>query len=129
MDSGYTYGTIDLVAGGVPVGTTTPVFNVIVPPQGGHGADIYRELGASNVLVYSKIENDTENPDFITGNQVARIGIVENPQAYDSTSNLTLSKASALYALKLIGAGYTTATFNLDGQVTQTVGVGIYCCW
>ena len=122
--SGYTYGTIDLVAGGVPVGTTTPVFNVIVPPQGGHGADVYRELGASNVLVFSKIENDTENPDFITGNQVARIGIVENPQAYDSTSNLTLSKASALYALKLIGAGYTTATFNLDGQVTHTVGLG-----
>ena len=122
--SGYTYGTIDLVAGGVPVGTTTPVFNVIIPPQGGHGSDVYKELGASNVLVYSKIENDTENPDFITGNQVARIGIVENPQAFDSSSNLNLSKASALYALKLTGAGYTTATFDLDGQVTQTVGLG-----
>ena len=122
--SGYTYGTVDLVGGGVPTGTTNPVFNVIIPPQGGHGADIYRELGATNVLVYSKIENDSENPDFVTGNQIARIGIVENPQAFDSTSNLELSKASSLYALKLIGAGYTTATFNLDGQVTQTVGVG-----
>ena len=81
-------------------------------------------MGATNVLVYSKIENDTENPDFITGNQIARIGIVENPQGFDSSSNLSLSKASSLYALKLIGAGYTTATFNLDGQVTQTVGVG-----
>jgi hypothetical protein len=100
------------------------VFNVIIPPQGGHGADIYRELGASNVLVYSKIENDAENPDFITGNQVARIGIVENPEAYNSTSNLNLTKASALYALKLAGAGYTTATFNVDGNITQTVGVG-----
>ncbi len=122
--SGYTYGTVDLASGGVPTGTTSPVFNVIIPPQGGHGADIYRELGATNVLVYSKIENDTENPDFITGNQIARIGIVENPQGFDSSSNLSLSKASSLYALKLIGAGYTTATFNLDGQVTQTVGVG-----
>ena len=121
---GYTYGTIDLVSGGVPVGTTTPVFNVIVPPQGGHGEDVYRELGATNVLVFSKIENDSENPDFITGNQIARIGIVENPHAFDSTANLTLSKASSLYGLKLIGAGYTTATFDLDGQVTQTVGVG-----
>ena len=122
--SGYTYGTVDLETGGVPTGTTIPVFNVIIPPQGGNGADIYRELGATNVLVYSKIENDTENPDFITGNQIARIGIVENPQAFDSTANLTFSKASSLYALKLIGAGYTTATFDLDGQVTQTVGVG-----
>ena len=122
--SGYTYGTVDLEKGGVPTGTTIPVFNVIVPPQGGHGSDVYRELGATNVLVYSKIENDTENPDFITGNQIARIGIIENPQAFDSTANLTLSKASSLNALKLIGAGYTTATFDLDGQVTQTVGVG-----
>ena len=122
--SGYTYGTVDLEKGGVPTGTTIPVFNVIVPPQGGHGSDIYRELGATNVLIYSKIENDSENPDFITGNQIARIGIVENPEVFRSTSKLTLSKASSLYALKLIGAGYTTATFDLDGQVTQTVGVG-----
>ena len=122
--SNYTYGTLDLVAGGVPVGTTSPVFNVIIPPQGGHGADIYRELGASNVLVYSKIENDTENPDFITGNQIARIGIVENPQAFNSTAHLDLSKASAVYGLKLIGSGYTTATFDLDSEFTQTVGVG-----
>jgi len=122
--SGYTYGTVDLVAGSVPTGTTSPIFNVIIPPEGGHGADIYRELGAHNVLVYSRIENDTENPDFITGNQIARIGIVENPQAYDSTSNLSLSKASSLYALKLTGTGTSTATFNLDGQITQTVGLG-----
>ena len=29
--SGYTYGTVDLVAGGVPSGSTDPVFNVIIP--------------------------------------------------------------------------------------------------
>ena len=75
-------------------------------------------------MIYSKIENDNENPDFITGNQIARIGVVENPHAFESNANLTLSKASALYALKLAGAGYTTATFDLDSQFTQTVGVG-----
>ena len=78
--SGYTFGTVDLVAGNVPTGTTAPVFDVIVPPQGGHGADIYRELGARNALIYSRIENDTENPDFITGNEIARIGLVQNPK-------------------------------------------------
>tara|TARA_Y100001937_G_scaffold75854_1_gene103061 strand:- start:2925 stop:4493 length:1569 start_codon:yes stop_codon:yes gene_type:complete len=122
--SNYTFGTVDLEAGGVPTGTIAPIFNVIIPPQGGHGANIYRELGAHNVLIFSKIENDSENPDFITGNQIARIGIVENPLAYNSSNNLALPKASALYALKLIGSGSTTATFNIDGQVTQTVGVG-----
>ena len=77
----YTYGNVDLEAGGVPTGSTRPTFDVIVPPPGGHGKDIYRELGAYNVLLYSRIENDVENPDFITGNQIARVGVIENPKA------------------------------------------------
>ena len=122
--SNYTFGTVDLVAGNVPTGTTAPVFNVIIPPQGGHGADIYRELGAYNVLIYSRIENDTENPDFITGNQIARVGLIENPEAFNSSTILTADKASASYALKLVGTGYSTATFTPDAEITQTVGLG-----
>ena len=122
--SGYTFGTVDLIAGGVPAGTTAPVFNVIIPPPGGHGADVYRELGAYSVLTYSRFENDTENPDFITGNQFASVGLIENPKAYGSTTNLSLDKASAVYALKLTGTGYSSVTFNADAYVTQTIGVG-----
>jgi hypothetical protein len=122
--SGYTFGTVDLISGGVPTGSSSPVFNVIIPPQGGHGSDIYRELGAYNVLVYSRIENDIENPDFITGNQIARIGLVENPEAFNSSSILTLDKASALNALKLTGVGYSSASFTADSFITQTVGLG-----
>lgn len=122
--SGYTYGTVDLKSGNVPTGTTSPVFDVIIPPPGGHGFDIYRELGAYNVLAYSRFENDTDNPDFITGNQFARVGLVENPQAYNSTSLLTTDKASATYALRLTGAGYSSATFTADSEIRQTVGLG-----
>ena len=122
--SGYTYGSIDLVDGGVPTGTTRPTFDVIIPPQGGHGADIYRELGAFNVLLYSRIENDSTNPDFITGNQIARVGVVENPQQFGSTTLLSADKASALSALKLVGTGYSTATFSGDSYFTQTVSTG-----
>jgi len=121
--SGYTFGIVDLAGGGVPTGSSSPVFDVIIPPQGGHGADIYRELGAYNVLLYSRIENDTENPDFITGNEISRVGVVENPQS-NSNSNLTLDKASAVYALKLTGVGYSSVTFTADTQITQTIGVG-----
>ena len=122
--SGYSFGTLDLAEGGVPTGTSAAAFNVIIPPQGGHGADIYRELGAKNALVYARIENDSENPDFITGNEFARVGIVQNPEAFGSTENLELDKASAVYALRLTGAGASTATFAADAFVTQTIGVG-----
>ena len=122
--SGYTFGSIDLAAGGVPTGSTIPSFNVIISPQGGHGSDIYEELGAFNILLYSRIENDNENPDFITGNQVARIGVVENPQQFASTTLLSADKVSAVSALRLTGIGYSSANFTPDSIFTQTVSTG-----
>ena len=121
---GYTYGNVDLAAGSVPTPTSQPTLDVIIPPPGGHGADIYRELGATNALMYARIENDAENPDFITGNQVARIGILENPKAFNSNEILTLDKASAAYALRLSGTGYSSVTFTADDYVRQTVATG-----
>lgn len=125
----YTYGTVDFVSGGLPVGTTQPQFEVIIPPNGGHGYDIYRELGSYYLCLYAKFENDNENPDFIIENQVARVGIVENPLQYDSSSLLTADKISSLYAVKLVGItnlnDYKIATFNSDSYITQTVGTGI----
>ena len=121
---GYTYGNVDLAAGSVPTPTSQPTLDVIIPPPGGHGSDIYRELGATNALLYARIENDAENPDFITGNQVARIGILENPKAFNSNEILTLDKASAAYALRLSGTGYSSVTFTEDDYVRQTVATG-----
>jgi hypothetical protein len=72
-------------------------------------------------LVYSRLENDSINPDFITGNQFARVGIVKNPLAFDSTDLLDLSKASAVYALKLTGSNVTSTTFTADSYIRQTV--------
>ena len=63
--TGYTYGTLDLKSAGLN-GTTPATFNVIIPPNGGHGADVYNELGSNRVMVYSKLENNDINPDFIT---------------------------------------------------------------
>jgi hypothetical protein len=122
--SGYTYGNVDLVAGGVPLGTVRPTFDVIISPKGGHGSDIYRELGAYNVLLYSRLENDSQNPDFVTGNEFSRIGIVENPLSFNSSTLLTSLKASAVNAIKLTGIGYSAATFTPDTQITQTVATG-----
>ena len=123
--SGYTYGTVDLTAGGVPIPTTIPTLDVIIPPPGGHGKDIYRELGATNVLVYARIENNVENPDFVTGNHFARICIIENPNQFGSTSKFDLDKASNAYALRLTGAGWSGASFTGDSLITQTTGAGV----
>jgi hypothetical protein len=119
--SGYTFATVDLENSGLFL-NDPPVFDVIIPPKGGHGANIYTELGSTNVLIYSRIENDIGDPDFIVGNKIARIGIVENPQAFDSTSILNKEKASAVYAAKLKD---TTISISPNSTFTQDVaGVG-----
>ena len=122
--SGYSFATLDLDS--VVTNTGTPSqFSVIIPPPGGHGADIYRELGANKILVYSRIENsDVTNPDFPTGNQFARIGIIENPQVHGSTNLLTSASASGVYGLRLAGAATTSLVVSPDASVTQNVGVG-----
>ena len=121
--SGYTYGTVDLDSSGISFEGSKPTFDVIISPKGGHGSNIYNELGSYNVLLYSRIENDTSNPDFITGNKIARVGLIENPQSTDLTQ-LSLDKASATFALKLVGAGYSSATFTPDSFVSQTISTG-----
>ena len=123
--SGYTYGNVDLISGGVPTGTTTPTFDVIISPQGGHGYDVYKELGAYNVLLYSRIENDIENPDFITGNQIARVGIVENPTEYQSSQKLSSDKVSAVHAIKLKGINFNSSSFIPDSLISQTVSTAV----
>ena len=101
-------------------------FEVIIPPQDGHGADVYRELGGNRVMVYSKYDAD---PDYVTGNNFARVGLIKNPVQFGSATELldTLT-ATALGALKLgiTGAATTTSgtTYPINAQITQTVGVG-----
>jgi hypothetical protein len=126
--SNYTFGTVD-ISPFIPhtgIGTTTLAeFDVIVPPKGGHGKDIYRELGATRVLLYTRFENIVaENPDTIASNSFARLGIVREPKIYGSDSNYTEGTGSSLYAIKLTGVGASTVSFVDDELVTQTVGVG-----
>jgi hypothetical protein len=120
--SGYTYGSVDLESGGIS-GNTLPVFEIIIPPQGGHGSNVYKELGAKTVLVYSRIENDDTNPDFITGNKIARVGIIKNPVSATSSTILSSPKVSNTYAIRL-GGNVSDASFPSNSIITQTIGVG-----
>ena len=102
-------------------------FEVIIPPQGGHGDDIYRELGGYRVMVYSKYDVDS---DYVTGNTFARVGIVKNPTIYSSeTEPFKEQTATALGALKLKpdpGSGVSTTTdtvYPINAQITQKVGI------
>jgi len=119
---GYTFGRVDIESAGIN-GDENPKFDVIIPPLQGHGFDVYRDLGAKNVLIYTRIENDNLNPDFVVGNKIARVGIIKNPQNLNSSSILTSDKASVSYALKLTG-NLSSATYEPNSKIIQQVGTG-----
>lgn len=137
--TGYTYGSIEFYPGSpgteingplaklsnTGIGTTSKAsFNVIVPPKGGHGYDVYRELGSYRVLLYSRYETVESNPDIIVGNDFARVGVIRNPTVFGSdTEVLNVSLVSGLKALKL-GGITTTTTYGVDSVIKQTVGLG-----
>lgn len=128
--SGYTDGIIRFEPGapGVPQelrnNGNIAQFDVIIPPKGGHGYDIYRELGAYRVLVYSRFITNESNPDVILNNDFARVGLLKNPTKYgSSTELLDESEVSALKSLKLVGITSQTV-YRADSIITQTIGVG-----
>ena len=121
--SKYTKGIVRFEPGaeGIPDTLTSSAegiaeFDVIIPPKGGHGYDIYKELGSYRVLLYSRFETDPTNPDVIVGNDFATIGIINNP-IVSSNANYV----SALKGIKLTGS---TTNYIPDDKITQTVGIG-----
>jgi hypothetical protein len=140
--SEYTFGTIQFYPGApgsesagplnklinTGIGSTSIAqFEVVMPPKGGHGYDIYRELGAYRVLLYARYETLESNPDIIINNDFARVGILKNPTVINSNDQiLDTSLASGLGALKLTGVnGITTSTiYAVDSKISQTVGLG-----
>ena len=129
--SGYTKGIVKFEPGapGIPPELTNSTnsfatFDVIIPPKGGHGYDIYRELGAYRVLVYTRFITDESNPDTILGNDFARVGIIKNPTIYGSnTEILSQAEVSGLKSLKLSGITSNTV-YSVDSVIRQTVGTG-----
>lgn len=126
---GYTYGTIQFFPGAPGLTNlgngSGAIFDVIIPPKGGHGYDIYRELGAYRVLVYSRYETLESNPDVISGNDFARVGIIKNPTITGSQVELlNTSIVSGLNALKFSEDGTTATTYAVDSTITQTISTG-----
>ena len=142
--TGYTYGSLKFITDtyvdgsgqpatlGVPQSPEdVPQFEVVIPPKGGHGADIYRELGGFRVMMYAKFDNNVDDlPDYVVGNNFSRVGIVRNPLEFNGTTLLNSTTATNLSALQLkVGptSGVSTTssvTYPVNTLITQTVGVG-----
>jgi hypothetical protein len=119
VGAGYTFGKINVNSTEISsIGAGSgAVLEVIIPPPGGHGFNVYKELGTKRVMINSRVQYD-ENLEFPVDTDFRRIGIIRNP--VESTgvvaSGLTYN---ALTAIKFPNS--TTANYSIDEIVTQAV--------
>ena len=131
--SGYTCAHLELNSASVKTGKVNlppnspneAKFEVIIPPQGGHGADIYRELGAYRVLIHSKFDDTKDDlPDYITSNNFSRVGIIKNPIKQDATGSSSVlidtTTATTLGAIKLLGDN-TLTKYPINSYIYQDI--------
>jgi len=119
--SGYTFGMVDLSNFGTP---NTPANLIpIIPPSKGHGSDIYTELGADKVLVYSRFDDSTK--DFPVDTHFAQVGIIKNPNKFGTSNLYTESQFSSLFSIKLTQSPIFNDPSNFIGAgIAQTVTDG-----
>lgn len=119
--TGYTYGIVDL--GPLQSGQTgndLAKLIPIIPPSYGHGYDLYKELGADKVLIYSRFDDSTR--DFPINTKFCQVGILKNPSEFNSVGIFSGSEFSGLYSIKI---DTTSNNAPIIGEIiTQVVPSG-----
>jgi len=129
--TGYTYGSVRLVNGNVYTDTglsnaatiaanATGAVEVIMSPEGGHGADLAAEFFAKRVMTNVRLTYAEGSGDFPVDNDFRRIGIIQDPYNYGTTTVATATTLRGTAAVKLTGSG----DYTIDEEITQTVSGG-----
>lgn len=115
--SGYHYANVSISGGG----GTGAAAQVVISPFGGHGSDPASELGASNVIINTRLEG-TEDDTFLVGNDFRQFGLILNPLRFASNtaiSNATFNQTTTV--LVSAGAGsYVTDEYVFQGGSLST---------
>jgi hypothetical protein len=126
--SGYTYGNVILKNGYLYTnaglsslatvgGSARGEIEIIIPPQGGHGADPVLEMNSKRVMTNIRLTYAEGSGDFPVDNDFRRIGIIQDPLQFGSSSFLTADNASGVYSVKLTSV---SGNFVADEIITQS---------
>lgn len=121
---GQNYNYIRLAVTGI--NTTQAMLSAHVGPQGGHGANIAKELYARTLCINSIL--DTSNPDLFEGNDYRQVGIMKNPKLYNDTQDtdigyFTSVTGTASFVVTVPEAEYVE--YSIDDEIETSNG-GIY---
>ena len=120
--SGYTHATVTITGGGASVNA---VARAVISPQGGHGSNPIKELGAYYIIIDAQLVANEGSGDFIVDNDFRQLGLIRNPIERVSGTVGTASTYSALTTLAY--SNLTGSAFTKDLQVIgQTSGAIAY---
>ena len=129
--SGYTYGNIILSTTTVFTDaalTTNPsaftgsaYIETVISPEGGHGSNVDVELFGKRVMTNIRLTYAEGQGDFPVDNDFRRIGIIQDPYDYGTTTFASNSTLRGTHALKVNGTG---ADYVVDEVISQTVTGG-----
>ena len=131
--SGYSYASISVADGnlygdqGLSNGVASPnavaSIEPIIPPKGGHGADMELELNAKRVMTNIRLTYAEGSGDFPVDNDFRRIGIIKDPIDANSLAVASDNTLSGLYSIKISGTGGTDDI--ADEIISQSVAGGL----
>ena len=129
--SGYTYGNVILETGKVFTDQAltaaagafggTASLEAVISPEGGHGSNADDELFSKRVMTNIRLTYDEGQGDFPVDNDFRRIGIIQDPLEYGTSTFASSSTLRGTSVLKVNGA---TADYVSDETISQTVAGG-----
>ena len=115
--SGSGYSFADITFTQTSGAGTLATARAIISPLDGHGSNPVRELFASTVAFVSSFA-DSDNLDFILGNDFRQIGLVKNLQNYSDTDLYTSNTATSAFIIDVNDG----SNYDEDDVVTSNDG-------
>ena len=92
----------------------------IIPPSRGHGFDLYSELGADKILIYTRFDDSTR--DFPVTTKFSQVGILKNPERFSDSTIFDGINFSSAFAMKL--SANPSSTPAVGTEITQGTAKG-----
>jgi hypothetical protein len=133
----YSQAAVEVVSpksDGTSANTVHPTLNAILPPKGGHGSNILKELNVSDVIMIAEIDDTNDSSIIPTDGSYRQFGIIRNPVLNDGSEKIAGSDQQYYRNLVLLylgsaasdKTGFETNFFPLSGSRNFITGAESY---
>jgi hypothetical protein len=112
---GNLYTTVSNVVFTASAGTGASAF-AYVPPQGGHGANVVQELGATTIMINTTMTHDESGKVAVGGVQFRTYGLLKNPILAANTTQI--AQGGPYCCATMLNMTSTYSTFSQGELVT-----------